>query len=127
VNGTRAAGRTNLTWKGAGVADGSLRVVVRATTSAFGQRSQERPLVRDTRAPAIGIFGVRRLRRGTYVRFRLDEAATVVVRYGTKAVRFSAKAGVVALWRSYRPRAVTITATDAAANTRAVTRRVRIP
>jgi hypothetical protein len=126
VNGTRAAGRTELTWSGAGAPNGSLRVLVRATTSALGQRNQERPLVLDTRAPTIGILAARRQKRGTYLRFRLGEPATVVVRFGTKTVRLSAKAGIVSLWRAYRPNAVTITATDAAANTRSVTRRVRL-
>ena len=112
VNGTRSAGRTELTWSGTGTGDGSLRVLVRATTTAFGQRNQERSLVRDTRAPAVKVLGVRRLRRGTYVRFRLDEPAAVTVRYGAKTVQLSGGAGILALWRAYRPSVVTITATD---------------
>jgi hypothetical protein len=125
VNGTRAAGRTELTWNGAGAPNGALRVTVRATTAALGARNQERPLVLDTGAPAIRLLGARRQKRGTYLRFRLGEPAALTIRYGTKTVQLPAKAGIVALWRPYRPSAVTITATDAAENVRSVTARVQ--
>jgi hypothetical protein len=127
--GRRTAGVLSQTWDGragaAVAADGRLTAVLDATTS-LGTRRLTRELVLDTRAPRVSSLTARLERRGTRVRFTLGEPARVTVAFGARIVRVSLRAGRVSLWRRVRPAAVSVAATDVAANASApVTARVR--
>jgi hypothetical protein len=106
-------GQTTLGWDGGDAADGALRVVVSATTS-LGLRKQEHALVLDTTPPVATVLAARRERRGTLVRLRLSERASVALRMGTRVFRFRAGPGVTELWRRVRPATVSVSVTDLA-------------
>jgi hypothetical protein len=124
-SGRLSSGRHALSWTGAAngarARDGRYRLVVDATTS-LGTRALSADVQVDTRAPRVRGLSARRSRRGTLARFRLDEAAHVVVRMGGATVRLRRGPGPVAVWLRVRPRAVAIVATDGAGNVSRPTR-----
>jgi hypothetical protein len=126
LSGSAAAGRHTLTWKGRGVADGTLRIVAEATTAAFGTRRLEQPLVRDTKRPVVTILAAkRRPRGGTLVRLRLSEPALLVLRLDRETIRRNLAAGVVVFRRTLPSATVNAYAQDAAANGASAWARVR--
>jgi hypothetical protein len=128
--GRHPPGRHSLSWTGSAagsrVRDGRYRLVVDATT-ALGTRLLADDLKLDTRAPRIRGLSARRSRRGTLVRFRVNEPALLAVRVGRATLRLRRGAGPVAVWRRVRPRTVSVVATDGAENvSRPVRARVRL-
>jgi hypothetical protein len=95
-------------------------------TSALGRRVLSKDVTLDASPPRVTFLSARRERRGTAVRFRLSEAARIVVRFGSVTVTTRRGAGAVSLWRGVRPARVSVRAQDAAQNVGpAVSARVR--
>ena len=119
LSGRKTAGKVTLAWDGrlagAPLRDGVYRIRVDAT-AGFGVRALSVPLVLDRRAPTLKILAARRERRGTRVRFQLNEPADVVLTMGPVKLRFHAGAGVTSVWRRVRPASVSASAKDAAEN-----------
>jgi flagellar hook assembly protein FlgD len=119
LSGRQTAGKKKLEWDGrvlgSALRDGKYRIRVDAS-AAFGTRALSQPLVLDRTAPKLQILSARRERRGTRVRFRLNEPAAVVLVMGRVTLRFQAGAGVTNVWRRVRPASVSASAKDAAEN-----------
>ena len=117
---TLAAGPAEVTWDGtaagAGLPDGTYRIVVSATTE-FGTRRLARALVVDTAPPTLSAISATRESGGTRVRFTLGERARVTVTFGTRSVQVWRRAGSRSLWRGDDARRVRLAARDVARNT----------
>jgi hypothetical protein len=110
---TLAAGPQQLAWDGSTggtrVADGSYDVVVSAT-DALATVIQKVPLTVDTTAPVVTLVSFSKLR------FRITEAANVIVIVNGKRIPLAVSAGAFHVPFKGRPRTLIVIASDAAAN-----------
>jgi hypothetical protein len=120
----RQEGVVSLAWDGRGGRNGTLTAVLEATTS-LGKRRLVEELAFDTRPPRLIGLTARRVRRGTLIRFRLNEPARLTIGIGRRTWNLSRGAGPVSIWRRSRPRVVTVAAVDRVANGTSRTARVR--
>jgi flagellar hook assembly protein FlgD len=119
-SGSLAVGRKSVTWDGrdgdgAVVRDGTLTVVVDATTN-LGTRRLTKAIVLDTTRPVVKILAARRVRAGTSIRLSLSERANLVIRLGGKTVRVSLAQGTRTIVRPIRTSALTVYSFDPAGN-----------
>jgi hypothetical protein len=118
-DGAMGAGPQTIPWDGAldgaTTADGSYTVAVQAT-AGLGTRHVRLPIRVDTRRPTLSGVLAERTRRGTRVRFTLDEAGPVVIRFGWKRVQVHGTVGANRVWRRLRVERVRLRSWDAAGN-----------
>jgi hypothetical protein len=117
--GRLPAGERRVNWDGQldglPVSDGLYTLSVSATTR-FGSRRLRRPVTVDTTRPVVTDVAAERTRRGTRVRFRVDEPGRAVVRFGEVVARVVAAAGRNRVWRRIHVERVGVRTRDAAGN-----------
>jgi N-acetylmuramoyl-L-alanine amidase/FlgD Ig-like domain len=126
--GSLPAGSHKIFWDGtldgATAPDGSYTVVVSATTELGTRRYRGATRV-DTTSPRLSPVLALRTRRGTRVRFTLDEAGSAVVRFGRKRVEVDGTVGLNKVWRRLHVKRVRVRSWDAAGNP-SIVRRARV-
>ncbi len=132
---SQAAGAYEIEWNGrvhgALLADGTAKVVVRATTP-LGTRRLTRPVELDTRRPVVRVLSLKTVEGVMHLRLRLSEPAQLQIWHGRDAWRdggtfgVARPAGDVRIRRPFGARVVRIVATDEGLNrSRAVVFRAR--
>jgi flagellar hook assembly protein FlgD len=117
--GPLTAGGQTVLWDGrlggSTVPDGAYKLTVLATTD-LGARRLRRWIRVDTRRPRLSDVVARRTRRGTRVRFTLDEPGPVVVSFGAVVARVHGAVGLNHVRRRLHVGEVRVRSWDAAAN-----------
>ncbi len=114
-----AAGAHTLVWdgslNGSTASDGVYKLVL-AATSGLGTRKTPTPVSLDTKLPRVTNLAARRVRRGTLVTFRLDEAGPARIMFGETTVRVAGRVGRNRVWRRLRVDTVSVRSSDGAGN-----------